>query len=115
MSRLRKLEEINVETGLKYCIDDEELYLEALRMYVGGDKRDVLGKCLAESNFENYRVHVHALKSTSLNVGAESLSAEAKKLEFACRDENFELVREKHSELMERYGKLLERLAEIIS
>lgn len=101
---------LNIQLGMKYCMNDESFFLEMIGMYLRGDKRELLEKEYAEEAWANYQVHVHALKSTSLNIGAETLSEHAKALEFAAKDNDYEYIREHHAEVMAEYGKLLTEL-----
>ena len=43
---------------------------------------------------------VHALKSTSLMIGAEGFSTKAKALEKASKEENIEFVEKNHDDMM---------------
>lgn len=103
---------LNIELGMKYCMNDESFFLEMIKTYIGGDKKEVLEKEYAEEAWKNYQVHAHALKSTSLNIGAETLSEHAKALEFAAKEENYSYIREHHAEVMKEYGELLKELQE---
>ena len=106
---------LNIELGMKYCMNDESFFLEMIKTYIGGDKKEVLEKEYAEEAWKNYQVHAHALKSTSLNIGAETLSEHAKALEFAAKEENYSCIREHHAEVMKEYGELLKELQEGIA
>lgn len=108
--RLAGVEGLDVSLGLKYCMNLEDIYAEALKMYMGGEKESALEEFLEKNDFDNYRITVHALKSTSLNIGAKELSEMAKSSEFACKDGDFDKVREQHPALMKRYRSLLEAL-----
>ena len=74
------------------------------------DKREILQKAYEEKSWKDYEIKVHSLKSTSLNIGAEELSEQAKGLEFAAKDEDESYIEEHHARVMEQYGKLLEEL-----
>lgn len=54
---------------------------------------------------------VHALKSTSLTIGAEALSSQAKELELAGKRGDADFIREHHSALMHAYDELCGQLA----
>ncbi len=110
MDRLRRIDGLDADLGLQYCMEEEDLYREALGMYISGEKSEALDQCLKQEDFENYRIYVHALKSTSMNIGATVLSEEARISEFACKEENYELVEMRHEELMRQYRELLRRL-----
>ena len=102
---------LNIQVGMGYCLNDEAFFLEMLETYIHGDKREVLAKEYAEEAWKNYQVHVHALKSTSLNIGAEKLSEHAKALELAARDADYQYIHEHHDEVITEYGELLTELS----
>ncbi|MDD6037021.1 MAG: hypothetical protein PUC30_12695 [Lachnospiraceae bacterium] len=57
-----------------------------------------------ESDFENYRIKIHAIKSNLANIGAMGVSDMAKKLELALKKENnVSYVQENHEEFMAVY------------
>ena len=64
-------------------------------------------------NWADYAAKVHALKSTSLTIGAEELSAYAKELELAGKRGDVEYIREHHPALLRMYEEVCERIAEI--
>ena len=101
---------LDTQTGMTYCMDDENFYMEMIMEYRDGDKTAKLQACFETEDWENYRILVHALKSTSLTIGATELSKEAKALESACREENIAFVKEHHAEVMERYRILLDEI-----
>jgi len=104
---------IDMETGLVYCAEDEDFYKEMLGEYAESDKREELGKFLAEGNIKDYIVGVHALKSTSLTIGATELSEEAKKLEFAGKGDELDYIKDNHERVMAMYGKVIDALKTI--
>lgn len=101
---------LNIPMGMGYCMNDESFFLEMIETYIDGDKREVLAKEYAEESWKNYQIHVHALKSTSLNIGAEKLSEHAKALELAAKDGNYQYIHEYHDKVMTEYGELLTEL-----
>ena len=105
---------INVELGLDYCAGDEEFYQEMLRMFSaqGEEKQAEITALYESANWTNYAVKVHALKSTSLTIGAEALSAQAKELELAGKRGDADYIREHHADLMRAYQKLCGQIAE---
>ncbi len=105
---------LDVPTGLGYCMNDEGFYFEMLNEYRTGRKDGDLEKFFAASDFENYRITVHALKSTSLTIGAKNLSGRAKDLELACKEGRFDYVRERHAEVMAEYLELLKNLDKVL-
>ena len=110
----RSLEErfpmLNTQAGFLYCMEDEAFYLEIIGTYVEEDKREVLETAYAEESWQDYQTYAHALKSTSLTIGAEELSAHAKALEQAAKDADYQYIREHHAEVMAEYGNLIAEL-----
>ncbi|MDD6194641.1 MAG: ATP-binding protein [Lachnospiraceae bacterium] len=103
---------LNIPVGLRYCMNDEDFFLEMIDTYIQGDKRETLAMEYADESWENYQVHVHALKSTSLNIGAEALSEHAKALEFAAKGADYQYIHEHHNEVMIEYENLLKELSQ---
>ena len=104
---------VNTELGLDYCAGDEDFYREMLRMFCvqGGEKRAEIVSLFESANWTDYAVKVHALKSTSLTIGAEALSAQAKELELAGKRGDAAYIRERHPALMRAYEKLCADIA----
>ncbi len=96
---------INIKMGLDYCCGEEEFYLEMLRMFhaQSAAKKEEIISLYEAANWTDYAVKVHALKSTSLTIGAEELSAHAKTLELAAKQGYIEYVRENHARLLRMY------------
>lgn len=101
---------LNIKTGLRYCMNDEAFLLDIIRTYIEEDKRAVLEEEYTEESWKDYQVHIHALKSTSLNIGAEALSDHAKALESAVQTADYPYILAHHAEVMMEYEKLLEEL-----
>ncbi|MBD5445514.1 MAG: response regulator [Lachnospiraceae bacterium] len=104
---------INVEIGLQYCSESEEFYMEMLKMFYeqSKDKKEEIYALYNEGNWEEYAVKVHALKSTSLMIGAEQLSDKAKVMEQAGKNGDDSYIRKNHSDLMESYDAFCELIA----
>lgn len=112
LSRYERI--LDTQTGMTYCMEDENFYMEMIMEYREGDKTAKLQSCFETGDWENYRILVHALKSTSLTIGATELSKEAKALESACKEGNMAYVKEHHAEVMERYRVLLDEIRRIV-
>ena len=98
------------EVGLEYCAGDEEIYREIIEGYLDEDRRAELVKYYETEDLPNYRIVAHAIKSTSLTIGATELSAKAKALEFAAADGNMAFVRENNDEMAAMYADILEKI-----
>lgn len=101
---------LDAKVGMSYCMDDEEFYAEMIETYLRGDKRQVIADAFDAENWQDYETYVHALKSTSLNIGAVTLSEHAKALEYAAKDEDHNFIRENHKQVFDEYSELLNAL-----
>lgn len=104
---LHRINEIDVNSGLKHC-GDEEAYLDTLKIYgeyssTGADEIENLW-CIRD--IANTTVKVHALKSTSRAIGAESLGTLAEKLELAGKSGDEAVLDAELAGLLERYRAL---------
>ena len=101
-----------MELGLGYCGGEENFYREMLRIFhaQSGEKQAELISLYESANWEDYTVKVHALKSTSLTIGAQALSAQAKELEMAGKRGDGGYIQAHHSALMAAYEALCEQL-----
>lgn len=113
MELLNDIPELDVKTGLTYCMD-EEFYKEVLEEYVGADKLEELNNYYNAKDWENYRIKVHALKSTSMTIGAVTLSEGAKALEAASKELDEAYITAHHDEVMKQYEELLGKLRKAI-
>ncbi|MGN0425034.1 MAG: ATP-binding protein [Acetatifactor sp.] len=110
MKRLQEVAEINLSTGLSYCMNEESFYLELLQEYIKPEKSEKLRQFYDSQDWDNYRIIAHALKSTSLTVGAVHMSQTAKALEFAARDNDVEYIRLHHEAAMEEFQSLAAKI-----
>ena len=114
MQLLNQLEGLDVKTGLTYCMNEEAFYMEVLEEYLTEDKALKLEQMFLEGDWQNYRTVVHALKSTSLTIGAVHLSEGAKALELAAKEADIAYLCSHHQEVMDEYQGMKDRLKEIV-
>lgn len=104
--------QIDKKKAMEYCGNDAGIYKEMVEEYLGqGD--DYLSKLelyYNERDWKNYRTVIHALKNTSLLVGAVSFSEKAKILEHAASDVNEEILLKECESFHEEYGMLLDKI-----
>ena len=103
--------DINLETGLKYCMDSKSFIIQMLMTFTEGKKADKIQSKYEASDWKSYQILVHALKSTSLSIGAEKLSEQAKKLELAAKNNSIDEIHENHAALMAAYKKVREEIS----
>ena len=99
---------LNVDAGLMYTCNDEDFYLELLSDYAKSapDKCSELSSFLENNDLKNYEILAHSLKSSSKTIGADDLSAQAKALEEASRDQNTDFVMANHDAFVESFREL---------
>lgn len=107
---------IDRSIGLKYSGGSEELYLGIMKAFAEAAEENSanLESAFANDDLKNYAVYVHSLKSTSLTIGAQEVSELAKKLEFAAKNGEADVIKAEHGRLMEMYGGLVEEIDRII-
>ncbi|MCR5011254.1 MAG: response regulator [Lachnospiraceae bacterium] len=101
---------LDIELAFTYCMDDEELLLEMIDEYLIWETPNELDGYFDAKDWKNYEIAVHALKSTSLNIGAKDLSEHAKALEFAAKGSDTDYITEHHKEVMDEYHRLIDEL-----
>ncbi len=113
-SILEKLSFLNTEAGMAYCCNDVGFYTQIITTYAAQNKTEIISKAYHEKDTENYRIAVHALKGTSRTIGADYISEEARKLEFAARESNFDYINENTERFLAEYGELIEKLNDVL-
>lgn len=92
--------------GLQYCRGDEMFYRELLAQFHSESvkKRQMIEADYEQKNMEDYRIRVHALKSTAKMIGAENLSDLAKDLEMAAKEKDRDFIEKNHKEVLDQYA-----------
>lgn len=108
---------INVAVGLDYCGGDEMFYREMLQMFhdMEAEKRQELNSLYEAGNWTDYAIKAHALKSTSLTIGAEALSGQAKGLELAGKKGDTAYIHENHPLMMQSYQDICASIEDLFS
>lgn len=107
---LRTLSFLDTNMGMSCCANSVELYKEILKDYSRDAKVEELKETYSNEDWDNYRVIVHAIKSTSMSVGAVALSEEARTIETAAAAKNVEIVNEGHERLLNHYEQMIEKI-----
>lgn len=106
---------IDLDYGLECCAGMLDLYAQAVLGFVGSDnKLDVLDEYFEAKDWDNYRVNIHAVKSSALLLGIRELSEHAKSLEYAIKEGSPEYVLLHHKEVMEEYLDITSELNSIM-
>lgn len=103
-SRLEKFG-INIRAGLQYCRGDREFYRELLAKFAqdAPQKEQAINELWKKEDLMNYRIMVHALKSSAKMIGADFLSESARKAEEAAKNQDMDYIRAHHEELLTTY------------
>ncbi|MBQ2183389.1 MAG: response regulator, partial [Lachnospiraceae bacterium] len=106
---------IDTDTGLSFCRNDADMYKNVLLEYIKEmpERTDKLKNCFENSDWKNYAVYVHSLKSTSKMIGATNLSEKALKLEEAANREDSDFIKENHADASDGYRNLASKMADI--
>lgn len=110
---LRKtLPGVEIKKGILNCGGDFKDYIKILKItYDYGPKQLAELKSDWEAkNYDNYIIKIHSLKSTSLNIGAMDISAEARKQEELGRQGDYEYIDNHMQYFQDEYNKLLNKL-----
>ncbi len=96
--------------GIYYSGGDEEAYKGILATYVrsGKEKIKQISQLFNLRDWNNYIIEVHALKSTSMTIGAVELSELAKKLELAGKAKEYETIMSNQRDLLNMYTKVVD-------
>ena len=114
---------IDQSIGMKYSSDNEDMYKSLVQVYCdfAENKMEQLQDTFNSKVWDDYVTYVHAVKSTSLNIGAKKLSAlaadiEEKGMEYlAGVDEKLDYLMEKHEDLIHLYLATYEEALELIN
>ena len=77
----------------------------------GREKQEEIAALYEAANWGDYAIKVHALKSTSLTIGAQELSGQAKLLEQAGKREDVAYIQENHQQMLRLYQEVCESIA----
>ncbi|MBQ9142562.1 MAG: response regulator [Lachnospiraceae bacterium] len=111
-----RLAMFNTDVGMMYTGGVEEIYLDILDSYVqkGASKCLHIKSLFEQKDWKNYVIEVHALKSTSMSIGAVRLSELAKELEHAGKSGEYKFIEEKNESLLRLYEEVLEIVKEYV-
>ena len=92
-----------------------DLYQQMLQMFgaQGDGKIQELDRFAGEEDWQNYRVCIHALKSSAKSIGANSLSEAAADLEQAAKQEDGTYIKERHLKVMELYRAVIKEIQKL--
>ncbi len=106
----------DTQSALRYCQGDMKFYVELLKSFAqdAAQKETDIKRFYEQNDFSNYRILVHALKSTARMVGADSLSENARCAEEAAKNHDAAYIREHQEELLTQYHRTVQCICEAI-
>ena len=115
VGRLRE-KGFNTKSGLVYCRGDREYYEQLISMFAknGENKLKDIETSYQKEDYKDYQIRVHALKSSSKMVGADTLSDMAKAAEEAAKNQDADYIRENHGELITKYQETIQDIWEAL-
>lgn len=104
LEQLRKrLPEINFETGLATCCQDEDFYLELLKDFTELSMKEELTKYNQDKDYKNYCIRIHGFKNNAYSIGAKTMGDLAYEMEKLTRERFPEEVNLLQKYLFEQY------------
>ncbi len=103
---------INIDEGMSYCQNDMSFYRTILLEYgaKAPEKMNEIGVFYAASDWSNYRIRVHALKSTSKMIGCKELFDKALALENAAKENDSAAIAAGHDDCMKKYKQVADAI-----
>lgn len=107
---------VNVKKGIDLCGKNIQDYLKILKItYTHGEKHlSELKAYLEKGDYKNYTIKIHSMKSTSMSIGAETLSEMARLQEMAGKEERFRYIDENFHDFEVKYRQLLENIQNVL-
>ncbi|MCR5756069.1 MAG: response regulator, partial [Acetatifactor sp.] len=107
---------IDVDTALIYCAGELDFYKEILTDYTqeSQKKKQELDTYFESGDWREFKVKIHALKSTSKTIGANALAEKAFELEKAAASEDADYIRENYSVFVSEYLEMVEKIEQVL-
>ena len=108
---------LDVKLGMEYSTDKVEIYKEILTVFlqIKKQKQPELEMFFEQEDWKNYTIAIHALKSSSLNIGARRLSDISAGLEMAGHDGDIDYIKAHHAGMVRQYGITEEEIRKYLS
>lgn len=109
-----EIEGLDIKGAVK-LLGNEKLYMQILReYYLAIDARkEIIRNAYESKDYPRYTIEVHSLKSTSRQIGADSLASFAARLEQAGNTGDYDLINKSTENLLEEYTQLDELLSQV--
>ena len=107
---------LHTENGLQYCRGNHGFYEEVLVKFASDAERKIadIEDAFIKEDIKNYQIMVHALKSSSKMIGADTLSGMAKDAEDAAKNQDVSYIKENHAELIDKYRETSQGILDVV-
>lgn len=107
--------DFDLDMAMEYCAGDPDIYHDVLDAYVeqGQEYVQKIPRVMAERDYPSYQMIVHAIKSTSLTIGAREFSQKAKEQEFLIREGRTEMADATWKDFLNEFREILDKAAEL--
>ena len=107
---------LHTESALQYCRGNREFYEEVLVKFANDAERKIMDieDSYKKEDIKNYQIMVHALKSSSKMIGADTLSGMAKDAEDAAKNQDVSYIRENHAGLIDKYRETVQGILDVL-
>ena len=111
-----KIPGLDIERGLQRYDGDEKTYIKILRSYAAS-VRSMLTEIetVNKEKLNFYKIKVHGIKGTSLDIFAEQIGYDAKKLEEAAIEGNYDYIAEHNPPFLEEAWKMITAVENLLS
>ena len=111
-----RIEGVDIKRGVDIIGGSFDNYLQTLAVFHkdGTYRIEEIKKCLETDNYSLFITYVHALKSASASIGADEISYEAKALEIAGRQKNFDFIKIHSPEFLTHLQTLLDDISMVL-
>lgn len=108
---------INTSAGLQYSREDAGFYRQIVEKFMGDHDKNAgkLAQFYEHKDWENYRICVHALKSTAKMIGADAFSGAAKAAEAAAKVGDIAYLDAHEELLLDAYQLLADQLKAVLA
>lgn len=106
----------NVDAALTYCMNDEEFLNELMGSFVesSDEKISSIVSYHDSGNWTDYSTYVHALKSSSRTIGADSLSSLAQAQENASKNCDVNGIESGYEKMLNEYRRVIEDIRNVL-
>lgn len=108
---------IQLKKAMSYSDDNIEVLYDHILLYLNSKKRYMtqLSQAYEANDINNYMITIHALKGSSMLIGAIKISCYALEIESECKKSNWKYVKLNHKEFLNEYVQFCNGLQEVMS